>query len=213
MSSKYRLITVNPKLSHPRRTVGNTVGSLSGVQRDIVIGALLGDGAMRCKTNALLEINHSFRQHRYVDWKFRHLAKLVLTPPRVRSGNGERVAYRFVTRSLAELTPYYRLFYESGMKRVPKHVILTPLTLAVWFMDDGCRSRRAVYLNTQQFDRESQQRLLDLLWQQWGIEASLNRDKTYYRIRLSVAGTDRLRRVIDPWLLPDFRYKLPQVTP
>jgi hypothetical protein len=86
--------------------MGNTVGSLSEVQREIIVGSLLGDGAMRCKTNALLEINHSFHQAGYVDWKFRHLADLVRTPPKVRRSNGKRLAYRFVTRSLPELTPY-----------------------------------------------------------------------------------------------------------
>src|SRR3990170_2722125 len=100
--------------------MGNVVGSLSEVQQAIVIGSLLGDGSMRCKTNALLEIN---------------------------------------------------------------------LTLAIWFMDDGCRSRNAVYLNTQQFDQESQALLLRLLREQWAIEGALNRDKQYHRIRLSVDGT------------------------
>ncbi len=53
--------------------MGNAVGSLSEVQHTIVIGTLLGDGAMRCKTNALLEINHSSHQQRYVLWKYEHL--------------------------------------------------------------------------------------------------------------------------------------------
>jgi hypothetical protein len=131
--------------------VGNTVGSLSDEQRSIVVGTLLGDGTMRCKANALLEINHSVHQQTYVDWKFRHLEELVSTPPRQRTGNGGRIAYRFVTRSLPELTPFYRLFYGSGRKVAPE-VELTPLTMAVWFMDDGSRSRRALYLKTQQFD-------------------------------------------------------------
>src|SRR5918996_193384 len=93
---KRRLITVNPKLSHPVRTVGNTVGSLSEVQREIIVGTLLGDGAMRCRTNALLEINHSVRQIDYVEWKYRQLIDLVVTPPKVRKGNGNRFACRFV---------------------------------------------------------------------------------------------------------------------
>ena len=193
--------------------MGNTVGSLSEEQRSIIVGTLLGDGAMRCKTNALLEINHSFGQRRYVDWKYSRLAGLVNTPPRARPGNGARVAYRFVTRSEPVLTPYFHLFYGAGRKRIPDELVLTPMALAVWFMDDGCRSRRAVYLNTQQFDEMSQRTMLDLLAEQWGIVATLNRDKTYYRIRVSVEGTSRLRRIIEPYLLDDFRYKLPQVTP
>ena len=70
-----------------------------------------------------------------------------------------------------------------------------------------------MYLNTQQFDWQSQHVLLRLLEEQWGIPAMLNRDKSYHRIRISVAGTARLAAVIDSHLLPEFRYKLPQVTP
>lgn len=192
--------------------MGDAVGSLSEVQRSIIVGSLLGDGSMRCRANALLEINHSFHQRSYVDWKYGHLAELVRTPPKVRAGNGKRTAYRFVTLSLPALTEYFRLFYESGRKVLPE-LDLTPLVLAVWFMDDGCRSRSAVYLNTQQFDGLSQLRLLRMLREQWGIRAALNRDKVYHRIRVSVEGTRKLGRIIDPYLLPELRYKLPQVTP
>jgi recombination protein RecA len=192
--------------------VGNTVGSLSEVQRAIVVGTLLGDGAMRCKANALLEINHCMNQREYVDWKFSQLSELVRTPPQSRQGNGKRIAYRFVTRSPPELTPYYRTFYGPAGKRVPE-VVLSPLSLAVWFMDDGCRSRRAVYLNTQQFALADQHRLLDMLQVQWKLDGTLNRDKTYYRIRLSVDATSRFAELIKPHLLPMFLYKLPQVTP
>jgi len=192
--------------------MGNAVGSLSEVQHAILVGTLLGDGSMRCKTNALLEINHSYRQRSYVEWKYGHLAELVATPPRKRRGNGDRVAFRFVTRSLPVLTPYYRLFYKGGRKRVPE-VELSPLTLAVWFMDDGCRSRNAVYLNTQQFDIAEQRRLLAMLERQWGIGGALNRDNCYRRIRIGVDGTKRLTQLIEPYLLPELRYKLPQVTP
>ena len=167
---------------------------------------------MRCKTNALLEINHSIHQRSYVDWKFGQLASLVRTPPKARNGNGSRIAYRFVTRSLPELTGFYRLFYGSGGKTVPE-LELTPLTLAIWTMDDGCRSRSAVYMNTQQFARESQTRLMRMLWEQWGISSNLNRDKTYWRIRVTTVGSARLRKVVEPFMLPELMYKLPQVTP
>ena len=169
---------------------------------------------VRCvaRPNALPEINHSYRQRSYVEWKYGHLAELVATPPRKRRGNGDRVAFRFVTRSLPVLTPYYRLFYKGGRKRVLE-VELSPLTLAVWFMDDGCRSRNAVYLNTQQFDSAEQRRLLAMLERQWGSGGALNRDKCYRRIRISVDGTKRLTQLIEPYLLPELRYKLPQVTP
>jgi recombination protein RecA len=187
---------------------GNTVGSLSETQRSLIVGTLLGDGAMRCKVNALIEINHSAGQRAYVDWKHQLLAELVGTPPKPRNGKGGRVAYRFTTLSRPELTPYFRAFYPNGKKVVPE-ITLTPLALAVWFMDDGSKSHRALYLNTQQFELEDQVRLLQLLKTQFGIDATLNRDKTYYRIRIAVKSVGRFIELIRPHLLNEFEYKLP----
>lgn len=182
---------------------------LTQTQSAIVVGSLLGDGAMRCKTNALLEVNHSAAQAIYVDWKYRNLVDLVRTPPKKRNGNGKRVAYRFVTRSLPELTPFYRDFYKGGKKCVPDNLELTPLALAVWFMDDGCKSRTSGYLNTQQFSEADQERLLVILLARFGICATLNRDKAYKRIRLAVRSVPVFVGLVTPYVLSAMRYKLP----
>ena len=83
------------------------------------------------------------------------------------------------------------------------------MALAVWFMDDGSKSHRALYLNTQQFEPEDQMRLLEMLKTQFGIHATLNRDKTYHRIRIAVRSVDRFIELIRPHLLNEFEYKLP----
>lgn len=181
------------------------MGSLSDEQRSLIVGTLLGDGAMRCKVNALIEINHSAEQKAYVDWKHQQLAELVGTPPKPRNGRGGRVAYRFTTLSHPELTPYFRAFYPNGKKVVPR-LTLTPLALAVWFMDDGSKSHRALYLNTQQFEREDQLKMLET---QFGIHATLNRDKTYHRIRIALRSVNRFVELIRPHLLNSFEYKIP----
>ena len=188
------------------------MGSLSGAQHALIVGALLGDGAMRCKANALLEINHCLEQQAYVDWKYQQLADLVRTPPKARTGNGARLAYRFTTLSLPQLTPYYVAFY-CGRKKIVPDVVLEPLSLAVWFMDDGCKSHRALYLNTQQFSIQDQLHLVRMLKQQWGIDAALNRDKHYYRLRIAVACVRRFRKIVAPFVLEQFAYKFPEMTP
>src|SRR5262249_34800864 len=151
---------------------------------------------MRCKANALLEINHSFEQKFYVDWKYQQLADPVTTPPKARKGNGARIAYRFTTRSLSELTPFYKWFYSDGRKVVPDDLTLDPLSLAVWFMDDGCKSHKALYLNTQQFDQNSQQRLIEALNALWGMKATLNRDKQYLRLRIAVESVLMFKAIV-----------------
>jgi hypothetical protein len=182
--------------------------ALTPRQEAIVVGSLLGDGAMRCKANALLEVNHCAAQRGYVDWKYHELANLVSTPPRERPGNGARRAYRFTTRSLPQLTTLFRKFYSGGRKVVPA-VTLAPLTLAVWLMDDGSRSYNTIYLNTQQFTVGEQTSLLRMLEAQWGINGYLNKDKQYFRIRLSVASAARFVKIVQPLILPEFEYKLP----
>ena len=92
---------------------------------------------------------------------------------------------------------------------IPENLEISPLSLAVWFMDDGCKSWRAVYLNTQQFDMQSQQKLIQILKAQYEIEASLNRDKKYYRLRITVESVEKFKHIISPFVLPCFLYKLP----
>lgn len=185
------------------------MGSLTEDQKSIIIGCLLGDGYMRKKINAHLEINHSYGQRIYVDWKYRKLRNLIITPPIKRRSKGKRIAYRFCTRSIPELTEFYGRFYRNGAKIIPKDLNLTPLTLTVWFMDDGSKSYKTVYLNTQQFDASSQQKLIDILQKQLNIEATLNKDKNYCRIRIAYKSISKFLKIVQPYVLKEFNYKLP----
>lgn len=187
----------------------NTEGSLTEEQKQIIVGCLLGDGAMRIKTNALLEINHSLKQKELVDWIYTNLKQFVGTGPKVRKGNGKRLAYRFTTRSLPVFTSLYKQFFLNGKKKIPAKIVFSPLVLAVWFMDDGSKSRTSVYLNTQQFSLEEQIILQKMLKEQWEIETTLNKDKHYHRIRIRVSSIEKFVVLIKPYLLPTFYYKLP----
>lgn len=187
----------------------NTVGSLTEVQRSVILGCLLGDGYMRKKTNAHLEINHAYSQKDYVDWKYRILKNLVRTPPVKRRGNSGRVAYRFATRSLPPITEFYEEFYRHGRKVVPSNLQVSSLSLAVWFMDDGSKTYKTVYFNTHQFDLESQKILQKVLRDRWGIKSSLNKDKKYRRIRVATESAPILVALVKPFILPQLTYKLP----
>jgi hypothetical protein len=83
------------------------------------------------KKNAFLEINHSYKQKDYVDWKFNNLKSLVKSPPKFRVGNEGRTAYCFYTRQLPVLTELFYNFYEKKVKIIPKNLKLDPLVIAV----------------------------------------------------------------------------------
>ena len=186
------------------------MGNLTEIQKSIVTGSILGDGYLRIipgRTNAILEINHSIKQKDYVDWLFQQLKNLIITPPKLRRGNGKRIAYRFFTRQHPELSEIYNEFYVNGRKLVPKDLKLDPISLAVWFMDDGSKSYRTFYLNTQRFDQESQNHLIEKL-RIMGIKSSLNKDKIYFRIRISGSDSKKFCDTIKPYIIESMKYKL-----
>jgi len=188
----------------------NTAGSLTQLQKSFIIGTLLGDGYIRQakgRKNAFLEVNHSITQKEYVEWKYNILKNLTRSGPKSRNGNGTRIAYRFFTRQHPEFTKIMDLFYKDRKKCIP-NLKLDPMMVAVWFMDDGSRcNKENVYLNTQQFSKEDQYKLLESL-KEIGLEGTLNKDKEYYRIRFKTSSIPKLFGIIKEFIIPSMKYKI-----
>lgn len=95
------------------------MGSLTQLQKSVIIGSILGDGHLRKalgRKDAFLEINHSIKAKEYVNWKYSILKSISKSNPKMRKGNGRRIAYRFLTRQYPEISQFYRIFYVKGKK-------------------------------------------------------------------------------------------------
>ena len=189
----------------------NTAGSLTKLERSIIIGSILGDGYVRImpgRSDAFLEINHSIKAKDYVDYKFNKLKRICESAPKERATNEDRHAYRFFTKQHKDLTTLYGLFYKNKRKIIPKNLKLDPMSIAIWYMDDGSKSRDSdVYLNTQQFSLLDQKKLLNCL-RKFGINARLNKDKKYYRIRILKESIKNFMSIVAPHMAPSMKYKL-----
>lgn len=189
----------------------NTVGSLTRLQKSVLAGSILGDGYLRIapgRRDAFLEVNHSYRERAYVDWKYSVLRSIAGSRPKVRAGKEGRLAYRFYTKQHPDVTSLFPTFYRNGRKTVPEDLELDPAALAVWYMDDGSRCRTSdVYLNTQQFGQAEQGRLLRKL-QKLGIEGRINRDKQYWRIRILKSSIQKFRDTVAEYVVPSLKYKI-----
>jgi hypothetical protein len=182
---------------------------LSAVQREVVIGALLGDACLMPTTAGwCLRISHGLRQQPYVDWKFQKITGYVRSAPR-QCGR----SYSFRTTTHPEFVGLRQDFYGSGVvKRVPirlMHRELTALGLAVWFMDDGAWDGRQVRINTQGFSREENLELIGFLQAKIGVVATLNRDKDRFRLRIAGATMIGFVDLVEPYVIPSMLYKLP----
>lgn len=197
----------------------NTVGRLSEKQLSLIIGSVLGDGYIRIMPNrsdAFLEINHSYKAKDYVDFKYNVLKNICSGKPTQRFTDQDKVksAYRFFTNQHSEITEIYNAFYKNKRKVIPKDLKLNPIILAIWYMDDGSKTQSTkntnninVYLNSQNFSLNDQKYLLHLL-RQVNIKARLNKDKQNYRIRILKESINTFMSMIKPYVIESMSYKL-----
>lgn len=194
--------------------------SLSAFQREVLIGTLLGDGHLeRNGRHVRLKVDHAVAQKEYVWWKYHAFQSHAAAPPQTvqfidRRNGATRNHCRFATRSLIDFDEYHALFYSDRMKVIPQIVQderLTPLTLAVWYMDDGARRTdcRALRLHTNGYRQEEQVLLVDALRRSFDIEATIHRVRgDQYTLYIPSGQAEQFCRVIEPFVLPEFRYKL-----
>ena len=86
--------------------------------------------------------------------------------------------------------------------------LIIHIVLSVWYMDDGSKCRASdVYLNTQQFCHDDQKKILDIL-KEFGLLATLNRDKKYWRVRFLKRSLSSFKNTISQYIIPSMRYKI-----
>jgi len=54
-------------------------------------------------------------------------------------------------------------------------------------------------------------KLIKILDDQFGIKSTLNKDKIYFRIRVRSESSKKMVKLIEKYILPEFRYKIPFV--
>ena len=173
-------------------------------QEEIFQGMMLGDGYLenRGTANTRLQIRHAISQRSYVDWLYQEFENFVAKPPRQ---IGE--AYFFRTRSYPWLTSLRKVYYPDGTKRIPSDLFLTPLGLAVWFMDDGYLDQKAAYFCTHAFDTQSIERARIML-SRYHLESGLVRDRNHFKIRLKVVSTPLFIKLIQSYIHSSLLYKI-----
>ncbi len=190
--------------------------SLSPFQSEVLVGCLLGDAHLEnnwSKTNYRLKISQSKQQEKYVSWKYQIFKDWVLTEPKLHVSTN---SMRFTTISHSDLSRFHSMFYEGRKKIVPANIqqLLSPLALAVWFMDDGNAARvkdghaYAYNLNTQSFTFKEHLILIDVLKKKFNFDCSINKNNGSYRLYIGVYARDNFLDIIINFIIPSLRYKL-----
>jgi len=188
-------------------------------QKEILVGKLLGDGHLETSNKGRtfkLRIEHSLTQKEYVNWLYQEFKEWVRTSPQIKKQKVKGTIYWkywFNTLSHGSFRFYGQQFYRNKKKIIPGliHRWLTPLALAVWFMDDGSiksKYHRARIINTQGYTKREVERLIAVLKSKFDIQCKLRRQKEGYQIMILAESVDKFIRIIKPHLHSSMYYKI-----
>lgn len=190
---------------------------LSNVQNDVLLGTLLGDGHLQVSCSgrtARLEISHSYSSKDYVRWKKEIFGRWVICEPRHHKANN---GFSFRTLSHPLLYKYQRIFYENGIKIIPKQIgdlLKNPLSLAVWFMDDGngYLKHEAYRISTYAFKNKGNILLQECLYKNFGLVTNLVRDKKGVQLYIPIknGNASKFKNLIEKYIIPSMNYKISQ---
>ena len=195
------------------------VWKLSKRQKDILIGTLLGDGCLEVNGfNVRLKVDHNTNQRQLTEWIFQEFKELCLKGPYAleQFDNRTKKFYhhvRFSTLSKPVFNNFYSTFYLQKRKIVPKDIkrlLVNPLSLAVWYMDDGFRRRdcNSLYLCTSAFNQTEHLLLLETLKVNFNIDARVHFAAGNARIYIPASSAKQFCNLISKFVLKDLSYKL-----
>lgn len=193
----------------------------------VAVGLILGDGCLKQLSKraeaSQLYVSQHLSKITYLEWLHRELEKrFVMNPIKPKKGYNQ---HYFMTKPHTDLGELMKKFYPSGTKIVPndiKTLLNDPVSLAVWYMDDGTLDRRSSYhfnsmFSTYGFSFECCQRLSDCIRDNFKVESSVTkctmRGKIYPRLYVKSVSMPRFVSLIKPFIVPVFHYKVNDMPP
>jgi len=196
---------------------------LSEQQWQIVLGSLMGDGNLSAnqRSGTRFRLGHGAKQASYLDWKVALLGNIGHT----RTTNNTGAVFADFT-PLPELAELQRAVYFGDDK---KHLsweylkALTPLALAVWYMDDGCFTVRSKGLQARTaggsgrieicldaMSAGSRERLISHLRDVYALDVKLTTRGARRQavLQFSTSATVKFQELVAPYMSPAMEYKL-----
>ncbi len=197
-------------------------------ERTLVLFMLIGDGTL--SKDGRFQIKHSVHQKEYLEWKRSLLSKFIrisectkkIDRVTYKGQTKEHLAFYIRTRQERFLKLYRKVLYPQGDKKVYTRKILkklTPLGLAIWYMDDGSLSQirdkngkvqtNQLTLNTY-CSKEECQVLIDYFKEMWKIRFGMYKHRGKYYIRCNTVQAREFVKIVYPYVsqVPCMIYKL-----
>lgn len=181
------------------------------VLQDIIYGSMLGDAHISTR----YEESHCIRHKSYSLFKKECLKSLGAKSWDFYSKDGHHQS-RIYTSSSRFWRSLREKFYPHGKKEIMFLETLNPLIVAIWYMDDGNLTKfknrnPSMCFSTNSFEKKGVEHLCSLLSKFSGTDDIKCIKSNGWRIRVGAKGTEKIAAKIAEYILPVFRYKLPEM--
>lgn len=205
-------IEVNFKPHYEMRSI-----PFSKEQKDIMYGSLIGDAYLRPSGNSYsLSFTHGEKQYEYLKWKLDKFKNFVSQKNLYKYENdfhGNKPTYSFGTINHPDLTEAFNITHPHGKKFVTKEwlSLLSPLSLAVWYMDDGSlnKSTHVIVISTNEYCEEEQANMIEFFKDNYDL--NLKREKRrndQYVLRINASESRKFRDIVKDYIPNCMSYKL-----
>jgi hypothetical protein len=194
---------------------------LSQIQVDILIGSMLGDLHAERKTirnNTRLTFKQTNKKASYIEHLYGIFIEFTGSTPVLQSYFDSRpfkmVTYsslKFNTFSLPCFNQFRNLFYNAdGVKVLPVNLedLLTARGISYWFMDDGYKHTNDFGFCTESFTLAENEQLRLILQGKFGLNCSIRKHTNGPRLYVLSSSSSKFIALVEPYLLPDFKYKI-----
>lgn len=182
----------------------------------VMVGLLLGDGTLVKKYTgggtyfkfAQGMIHFDYLQHVFDLFKSAGHVNMPSTSMGMSTIKGVEYKWaQFSTRSLPDWNYLHSIWYVDGVKVIPANIdtLITPVSLAYWFMDDGGWTKTGIHLATNSFTPEDTARLVNVLQVKFGLKCSIH---SRNRIYIWAASCPIFIDIVRPYIHFGMVYKL-----
>jgi len=184
---------------------------------------ILGNACLSAtgKRNARLRLEHDIKQKDYLLWKISKFPQLFQGRPkhlkRQHPISGE-IFQSCCHQSNAnpELGKWRLRFYQDGRKKIPENLadyLKDPLSLAVWYMDNGYYYRRekVSYLYLGRVTNEEAKIAAEAIQSNFGIRSKILKEKKKgFALYFFPRETKKLHKLLKKYIIPSLNYKINQ---
>ena len=196
-------------------------------ERALLVGMSFGDGYINSKSE--LRIKHSRSQREYIQYKADLLKKIfggkcnIVDYEVTLKSNGKTYQQSRILKSNKYFKQIRGWLYKDGNKMITRRCLdmLNPVSLAIWYMDDGSMGNNknklgkisSVYtmLNTQCSGEEADI-IIEYLKEVYNIQSVKGLSKGAYIIRFNTKASHDFIALIEKYIIPSMRYKIRHIS-